>query len=293
MQLMKVKVIKMSIWKKLLNLGIFFGIILLFCYFQNNSIVSNRIRLESKNLPDEFNGYKILQISDLHSKYFGKNQERLLKKIYKENPDIVVVTGDLIDARLKKEEPCIILMKELTKKYTVYFVTGNHEIGCGKTEEFIEKLKRVGVRVLRNKSEFIYKGRESIRIVGIDDSLANYLAYSRESEIIDYEIKKSLGDLNKNEFKILLSHRPEKIGVYADNNMDLIFSGHAHGGQFRLPFIGGLFAPGQGFFPKYTSGAVKMKNSTMIISRGLGNSLMPLRLFNRPEIVSVTLVKLK
>ncbi|WP_035378845.1 metallophosphoesterase [Fervidicella metallireducens] len=289
---MKAKVTKISFYKKLLNIFIFLGVILLFCYFQNNSIVINRITLEFKNLPDEFNGYKIIHISDLHSKYFGKKQERILKKIYKENPDIVVVTGDLIDSRVKKEEPCIILMEELTKKFPVYFVTGNHEIGCGKTSEFIEKLKKAGVRVLRNEAEYVYKGKNSISIIGIDDSLVNYLSYFRESEKIDYEIKKSLDKLDKNSFKILLSHRPEKIGVYADNNMDLIFSGHAHGGQFRLPFIGGIFAPGQGFFPKYTSGAVKIRNSTMVISRGLGNSLMPLRIFNRPEIVTVTLMKL-
>lgn len=259
-----------------------------FLFIENNWIGITRIDVKSKKLPVSFIGLKIVHLSDLHNKEFGKNQRVLLNKIRLERPDIIVFTGDLVDSRRYNEEPSLELMEECVKIAPVFYVTGNHEERTGKSNELSQKLKKLNVNVLKNSSYKIKKGKSSIYILGIDDPTF-YRGIGDDRKRIDLEIQKSLKDVNENSFKILLSHRPEQFLVYSNKKMDIVFSGHAHGGQVRLPFIGGLIAPNQGFNPKYTSGKYEMNNSVMIVSRGLGNSLAPIRIFNRPEIICVTL----
>jgi len=264
------------------------AIIVLFCINQNNSITITKIDYENNKIPQEFEGYTIVHISDLHNKAFGKKQERLLKKIRRSSPDIIVITGDLIDRRNYDLDTAMIFAKGAIEIAPVYYVSGNHEAWSGDYENISKQLRNVGVHVLDDTKAEIVKGKGTLEILGLSDPdflTSSYIDGTNLSHLKETLI--NLGD--DSVFQILLSHRPELFDLYAGENMDLIFSGHAHGGQVRLPFVGGLVAPDQGLFPKYTSGSYIQKKSTLIVSRGLGNSIIPLRLFNRPEIIVVTL----
>lgn len=184
-------------------------------------------------------------------------------------------------------------MEKLVKVAPVYYVTGNHEWSSGHFHDLEKGLNSLGVHVMRNTHTELIIGNELIHILGIDDpsSLAEPFT---EKDSTNKALKTALKGLdNDPTFKILLSHRPELIPIYAHYEIDIIFSGHAHGGQFRFPLVGGLFAPNQGVLPKYTSGTYTEGNSTLIANRGLGNSLSPQRIFNRPEIIATTLPVIK
>lgn len=239
-------------------------------------------------LPYEFNGYKIVHISDLHNKMFGKDQKALLKKVGSVSPDIIVVTGDLIDRRKYDLHTAMVFIRGALEIAPVYYVSGNHEAWSGDYENIKEELSSSGVEILDDRKVKIVKNEEKIEILGLSDPgfLTDGHMDGAYSSLLEERLK---GMSDDSAFQILLSHRPELFQIYINQNIDLIFAGHAHGGQFRLPFMGGLIAPNQGFFPKYTSGEHKEGKSTLIVSRGLGNSVVPIRLFNRPEIVVVTL----
>ncbi len=264
-------------------------LLIYFFYFQNNSIVTSEYSIRSDKLPQNFNGYKIVQLSDLHSKSFRNNQSNLVKRVKKEKPDLIVFTGDLIDSEKYDEKPSLILMRKLVQVAPVYYVTGNHEWWSGKFNSLEDKLKNIGVQVMRNSAEEITNGTDKIQIIGIDDPENVKEFYAKKATMEENIINSLEGLEEKDNFQILLSHRPEMFSLYSEYEFDVVFSGHAHGGQIRIPFIGGLIAPDQGLFPKYTSGKYNSLNTTMIVNRGLGNSIIPLRIFNRPEIVLVTL----
>ncbi|WP_028608789.1 metallophosphoesterase [Paenibacillus harenae] len=261
-----------------------------FSYYENNTLSVTRYQVSSAKLPDGFDTYRIVHLTDLHNKSFGKGQRRLVGKVSKLRPDLIVFTGDLVDRRRYYEEASLILMGELTKLAPVYYVTGNHEFDSKKFKPLKDDLERAGVHVLRNKSEMISVGQGEIRIAGVDDPVFNRQADGNADKINEH-IDAALEERDDDEeaYTILLSHRPELFSVYVRRKIDLTFSGHAHGGQVRLPFVGGLVSPGQGFLPKYDGGRYTESGSTMIVSRGLGNSIIPQRLFNRPEIVLVEL----
>jgi Predicted phosphohydrolases len=258
---------------------------------QNNWIQISNIEIYSSKLPIGFTGYKIVQLSDLHSKSFGKRQETLISKIKKIKPDLIVITGDLIDISTTDDKNVMDLIYGIKDEAPIYFVTGNHEIANQKFKYFEQNLKDEGVNLLRNKSIKLERNGSFITIAGIDDSgssnMENSDAYTLK--VLSSELEKTININLASNFTILCSHRPEYLSLYAKYNIDLVFTGHAHGGQIRLPFIGGLFAPNQGFFPKYTSGSYKQNECVMVVSRGLGNGSFPLRIFNRPEIVVATL----
>ncbi|UNJ93132.1 metallophosphoesterase [Bacillus mycoides] len=262
--------------------------IIIFSYLQNNLISVNEVNIASSKIPSSFKGFKILQLSDLHNKKFGENQNVLIKKVKNLNPDIIVITGDLIDSKSYNAEISLQVIRELVTEYPVYFVTGNHEQWSGKYNSLEKELKKYHVTVLRNEHVSIQKEGQEINLLGIDDP--EFTSGNRDEEhIVKNEIRKAKDGMNSDGFKILLSHRPEFLEAYADEQVDLVLSGHAHGGQVRLPFIGGLVAPNQGILPKYTVGLYEQQNTSMIVSRGLGNSIIPQRVFNRPEIVVVQL----
>ena len=275
-----------------IGLTILVGIIV-FIYIGNNSIVVNNIEYYNNKVPSEFDGYKILQISDLHNEEFGKNQSKLIKETKDINPDIIVITGDLIDSRKTDINTSMKYVEEAIRFAPIYYVNGNHEARVEEYKELEDRLTEAGVIILSDHSELIEKGESSINLLGINDPSFNPVDYIDDNDG-SYAISEKLGSLvtdNSKEFKILLAHRPENIDIYANHNIDLVFSGHAHGGQIRLPFIGGLIAPNQGVLPKYTSGIYLEKNTSMVVSRGLGNSIFPIRIFNKPELVVVTLRK--
>jgi predicted MPP superfamily phosphohydrolase len=264
------------------------AIISIFCMWQNNDITTTKIDYCNTKIPDEFNGYRIVHISDLHNKKFGNNQERLLREIRAVSPDIIVVTGDLIDRRKYDLDTAIVFINGAVKIAPVYYVSGNHEAWSGDYRNISSQLLSCGVQILDDNKVKLIKGEGKIEILGLSDP--DFLTSSYVDGTNSAKLKEHLKVLSDDSvFQILLSHRPELFHLYRNENIDLIFSGHAHGGQFRLPFIGGLVAPDQGLFPEYTSGVYKQNQSTMIVSRGLGNSIIPIRIFNRPEIVVVTL----
>ena len=278
--------------KKILLLAavIVVGLIAFFKW-QNNSISINEIVFKNDIVPESFNGYKILQISDLHNKVFGSKQNKILSKIEKINPDIIVITGDLIDSNNTNIDVAMDLINGAINIAPIYYVSGNHEAWSGSYNDLKSKLENSGVVVLDNRKIQVFNDNDSIDIIGLSDTAfieSDWLEYGGNTKTKN--LLTTLAEDSTN-FKILLSHRPELFDIYSNSNVNLIFSGHAHGGQIRLPFIGGLIAPDQGFFPKLTEGIHTSNNTSMVISRGLGNSIIPVRVFNRPELIVVTLSK--
>ncbi|MFE7376621.1 metallophosphoesterase [Bacillus cereus] len=260
----------------------------IFLYLQNNLISITEVKITSSKIPSSFKGYKILQISDLHNKQFGDNQDVLVQKVKSIDPDIIAITGDLIDSKSYDAKVSMELIREIVKKYPVYFVTGNHEQWSGKYNSLEKELKKYGVNILRNEHVSIRKGGQEINLLGIDDP--EFVTGNRdEGNIIINEIKKAKIEMQPDRYNVLLSHRSEFIKEYTNERVDLVLSGHAHGGQVRLPFIGGIVAPNQGILPTYTAGLYVEENTSMVVSRGLGNSIIPQRIFNRPELVVVQL----
>lgn len=262
--------------------------------YSNSLIGVSRYSLSFAELPDEFDGLKIVQVSDLHNKRFGKNQQYLLKKIGACKPDIIVITGDIIHdrqkldeikCRLEKVRPFLTGAPEIAP---VYYVTGNHELESGHCEYIWSAVESCGATVLTNRAVGLERGSAHINIVGAADPF--YYGSRRAYGAFSEAVGKLCGACDG--FKILLSHRPELMDVYADIGVQLVLTGHAHGGQIRIPFTSqGLFAPDQGVLPKYTQGVHRKGNTQMVISRGLGNSGFPQRLFDRPELVLITLRK--
>ena len=210
--------------------------------------------------------------------------------MHNELPDIIVITGDLIDQRKYNLETAMIFIRGAVKIAPVYYVSGNHEAWSGHYEIIKQSLIEAGVTVLDNDRSDIKRGENTIKLLGVSDPdflTSSYLEETNAS-LLEETLKGWATEENES-FNVLLSHRPELFDVYQAANLDLVFSGHAHGGQIRLPFVGGFVAPDQGLFPKYTSGSYTEGATTMFVSRGLGNSIVPQRLFNRPEIVVVTL----
>ena len=256
----------------------------------NIALEVNEYEIVSDRIPEAFAGFRIAQVSDLHNKDFGEGYGQLLTLLSEINPDIIVVTGDLIDSRQTDLDVALEFAWQAGKIARVYYVSGNHEARVPEYEDLKIGLVKAGVVILENQKVQITREGESITLMGIDDPSfqEDYLFGDSESVA-----RQAIEDL-KNEsdgYTVLLSHRPELFDLYVDTGMDLVFSGHAHGGQFRLPFIGGLVAPNQGFFPEYDAGQFTEKNTTMIVSRGVGNSIIPMRFNNRPEIIVVEFQK--
>jgi predicted MPP superfamily phosphohydrolase len=272
---------------KILRIIIVMVLVLGFLYYENNSVDISHYAVDNIEIPMEFDGVKILQISDLHSKSFGKDQKRLIEIIRSLKPDFIFLTGDLIDYRSNRIAPCTDLITGIKDVAPIYFVTGNHEEASSVYLTFKQMLQDNGVIILDDASAVLRKGEGEILVSGISDR--EVLRNSQSGKSLQF--KSTLSSLAKDDeyYQILLAHRPELINYYSEANFDLVFSGHAHGGQVRLPFVGGLVAPGQGLFPEYTENVHVVGDTSMVISRGLGNSLIPQRLFNHPEIVVVTL----
>lgn len=265
--------------------------IILFCYYQNNKIDVTEYKIESSEIKSNL---KIAQLSDMHSKPFHKVVEKL-KSI---NPDIIVITGDYINDHGKNKEKMFEIGKELLKISPVFYITGNHERRLEYFDELMKELSSLGFTVLLNDISEEIIDETHIVILGLDENQADFEDYKarKKGTFVYRDMKPYFDKLDKCKgFKIVLSHFPEnfenvKENNYSQYNFDIQLSGHAHGGQFILPFIGPIFSPGQGIFPKYARGSFGEKPK-LIISRGLGNSEFPLRLFNHPEINVINLTK--
>lgn len=254
----------------------------------NTALELNTYTITSEELPDVFDGYRIAHVSDLHNAEMGEGNEKLLAMLRDAEPDIIAITGDLIDSRNTDVEVALAFAEEAVQIAPCYYVTGNHEARIDKYNELIEGLESKGVVHLHNKSVILEQDNESITLIGIRDPSfqADYLI-DDEASVVDSVLSELMRKANG--YTVLLSHRPEMFDVYVSNEVDLVFSGHAHGGQFRLPFIGGVVAPGQGLFPEYDAGLYTEDNTNMIVSRGIGNSILPFRVNNRPEVILIEL----
>ncbi|MDD4493752.1 MAG: metallophosphoesterase [Eubacteriales bacterium] len=260
-------------------------------YWGNVSIKTTQIQIFDAHLPDNFKGFVIAQVSDLHNVEFGDNQRRLLNALEKSNPDIIVVTGDLIDSSHTNISIAMDFIDSAVNIAPVFYITGNHEAWSDQSDLLHERLLKAGVILLRDESQKIEKGGQFINLIGIDDP--DFTMHGEDEYAVSDMTSQKLNSLNDQTegYKILLSHRPEMFETYCDAGLDLVLSGHAHGGQFRIPCIGGLVAPNQGSFPKYTAGCYKKGDTKMIVSRGLGNSIIPVRVNNRPELVVAILMR--
>lgn len=242
----------------------------------------SRYEVNSKKLPESFDGFKIVQLSDLHGAEFGEDGMELVEKVKELEPDIIALTGDFVTdegdlAAVKK------LAGRLTELCPVYFVSGNHEFGSGLAVKVRNILERAGVKYLSNEYLTINRGEDEILLGGVEDPLAYADMLSPD------ELAQKMNDAAPDAFKILLGHRNYWMTEYPELPVDLIFCGHAHGGLIRIPGVGGLIGTDRRLFPDFDAGEYNNGRYTLIVSRGLGNSVPIPRVFNRPEIVCVEL----
>ena len=246
---------------------------LLYMLWENTTLAVACYEYKSSKVPREMDGLKLLQISDLHNQSYGKGNRSLLEAVRYWKPDVIMITGDLIDSTFTDTDKALALAGELVKLAPVYYCTGNHEHRLKPRElrKFLGDLAGLGVCVLGDATVPFYGGT----LVGL-----------KEPSGKKHTLRRLVKDKPADEFVLLMSHKPHYFENYLE--ADLVLAGHAHGGQVRLPWIGGLFAPGQSWFPKYTEGFYTMEDTTMLVSRGAGNSHRIPRVFNIPELILLT-----
>lgn len=252
----------------------------LFLWREDKTLETTNYVIESEKIPESFSGFRIAHVSDLQNCTIGRKNEKLLKLLSDEKPDMIAITGDLADSRHTRISVAVSFASEAAKIAEVYYVTGNHEARLnrrGKFEKMDNALKSAGVNTLHNRRAEKVIGGDKISVIGVDDPIFGIS--------VEEEIKKVKDD----SYSLLLAHHPEFFDTYCDCKIDLALTGHAHGGQIRLPKKGGLFAPGQGVKPVYDAGLYEKDKTKMILSRGIGNSLFPFRINNRPEVCIVEL----
>ena len=262
------------------------SIILIYLYNQNTFVKTNEYIVKSEKFPNDFK-YKIAHISDFHNTNSNRIKNDIKKILEQASPDAIVITGDLVDSRRTNFATVKEFLQVIKHIAPIYYVLGNHESRISNIQDLTYDLSNLGINVLRNEETKITKQGTTFEIIGLDDP--GFYTLNNKSIVKGVEEWLIKLDNKEDNFKILLTHRPELFETYSKYNIDLIFTGHAHGGQIRIPFIGGVIAPGQGLFPKYTKGIYNKNNTKMIVSRGIGNSKFPFRVNNRPELIFVVL----
>ena len=254
----------------------------------NTALVRADVLVCSNGIPEAFDAYKIVQISDLHDAQIGENNEKLIAMTAETEPDCIVLTGDFVDSSRFHPERSLSVAEALVKIAPVYYVSGNHEaiLPDADYQALTDGLRALGVCVLEDESAELTRGGQSIRLIGLTDIGFHPGTLEEKKDALRTALSALLPE---DEFSVTLAHRPELMDVYTECGAPLVLSGHAHGGQIRLPGIGGLIAPGQGLFPKYTDGKYEENGTTLVVSRGVGNSVLPLRVNDRPQIVVVQL----
>jgi len=293
--------------RKRFKLIIFWALLgaILWNVYWNQNIMMRTYTCQNSDIPESFKGYRIVQLTDIHSVRNAKQGELIYQKVLQEEPDIICITGDLVDSEYYKrngiegEKYTLWLLEEILKIAPVYMVYGNHEmilLDNPEKNEFKVAIEKMGVEIVNNKIFKIYSedGKDYIRLAGIQDPATLYKNFRFASiktngDRIEAMLDTVTVGVKSEEFVLLLSHRPEYIEMYDQYPVDMVLTGHAHGGQFRIPLIGGVYAPGQGFFPQYTKGIYKTKDLEMCVGTGIGNSTIPFRIFNPPEIITIVL----
>lgn len=250
----------------------------------NTALECNTYTVESEKLPQAFDGYRIAQVSDLHNAQMGNNNEKLLDMLRQAQPDMIAITGDLIDYYDTDIDIALAFAREAVKIAPCYFVTGNHEARLAEYTDFRKALEEMGVCVLADATKMLEKEGQTIFLMGVDDP---YFISKDEQGVLRRKLQWLVDE--DDPYTVLLSHRPGSFALYVESGIDLVLAGHLHGGQFRLPFVGGLFTPSTGFFPEYDAGLYTQGDTSMIVSRGIGNSIFPFRINNPPEVVLIEL----
>ena len=254
----------------------------------NTALELNPYLISSDRLPEAFDGYRIAHVSDLHNAEMGKDNEKLLDMLREADPDIIAITGDIIDSRNTDIDIALQFTKAAMEIAPCYYVTGNHEARASEFDKLKEGMIELGVAVLEDGRIELEQSGKTISLLGVNDpSFQTDYLFGDSETVIQGKLQEIINE--EETYTILLSHRPELFEVYRESKVDLVLSGHAHGGQFRLPFVGGLVAPNQGLFPKYDAGLYTEENTNMIVSRGIGNSILPFRFNNRPEVILIEL----
>ena len=258
-------------------------IIALFAF--NTKMKIQHYSLESEKLTAPV---RIVLITDLHSCSYGKGQRELIDAIHAQKPDIILLGGDICDDKLPHRNTELVL-RAIADKYPCYYVTGNHEYWSREIEKILKIFESYNVPVLEGSFDTIDVRGQKLNICGLSDP--DILKYTDKNYSITEQLKDAAVASENGNYSILLAHRPELIDSYLNYDFDLILAGHAHGGQWRLPgIINGLFAPNQGFFPRYAGGKYRFEDSFMIVSRGLARESTRIpRIFNRPELVVIDL----
>ena len=265
-------------------------VLIIWTLWGNTALQVNEITVTSDRIPSAFSGFRIAQVSDLHNAEFGEGNAELLQMLSECGPDIIVITGDLVDSSRTDIDVALAFAGEAAKIAPTYYVTGNHEVAISQYDLLKAGLETAGVIVLEDEAISLEYQGESIMLIGLSDPDATIKGdlFGEVPAMVSTKLRNLMdGDSG---YTVLLSHRPELFETYVSSGVDLVLSGHAHGGQFRLPFVGGLIAPNQGLFPKYDAGLYTGGDTNMVVSRGIGNSIIPIRFHNRPEIVVVELL---
>ncbi len=277
--------------------GIFFALAALisaaWIAWSNFALQTTYITAGSGRIPEAFDGYRIAQVSDLHDAEPGENHSRLVETLENLRPDLIVLTGDMVDSKRTDIENTLAFAVQAAEIAPTYYVNGNHEAIIHQQDYRMlsDGLRACGVNVMEDEAAELIREGEAITLIGLND--IGHLPVSGVDNKIAAMQQTLEALMNKQSgFTIALSHRPELIDAYARTNVDLVLCGHAHGGQFRLPILGGLVAPGQGILPEYDSGLYQKDNTQMIVSRGIGNSVIPIRFNTRPELILIELKKL-
>ena len=274
--------------KKKLIWSIVVGTLLLivgWVIWTNVNFTTTHLTITNHKIPAPFEGYKIAEVADLHNHQWG---ERLISRLEKEQPDMIAIAGDFVDSSHTDFDVAMEFIEQAKSIAPIYYVTGNHEAWLGNYEELERRMIAAGVHMMDDTSEWIEQDEAKINLIGIQDpDFVERASFDGIQESIVTTKLKPL--LNEDCYNIVLCHRPELFKGYVATGADLVLTGHAHGGQVRIPFVGGLIAPNQGLFPDYTEGVYHENNTDMVVSRGLGNSVIPVRINNMPELVIVTL----
>lgn len=263
--------------RRLLALLALFALAAGFVYWQNFTLQVEPVELFFESLPPQFDGLRVAELSDLHGRSFGKNNVRLLRTLQKARPDMICICGDLFDEKtdLTMLEP---LLTGLTDIAPVYYVTGNHEWQVKNLREILQKMRAWGVTVLENEGRVLSRGGAEMVVAGVHDPCGPY--DMKTPAALVRELRSAQG----NDFILMLSHRNDELAMWSQLGVQLVLSGHCHGGVVRLPFVGGVFGTRRELFPEYDAGVYRQDGTTLFVSRGLGYTNVHFRLFNRPHI---------
>lgn len=263
--------------RRLLALLALFALAAGFVYWQNFTLQVEPVELFFESLPPQFDGLRVAELSDLHGRSFGKNNVRLLRTLQKARPDMICICGDLFDEKtdLTMLEP---LLTGLTDIAPVYYVTGNHEWQVKNLREILQKMRAWGVTVLENEGRVFSRGGAEMVVAGVHDPCGPY--DMKTPAALVRELRSAQG----NDFILMLSHRNDELAMWSQLGVQLVLSGHCHGGVVRLPFVGGVFGTRRELFPEYDAGVYRQDGTTLFVSRGLGYTNVHFRLFNRPHV---------